>query len=151
MSLDRDQQRRMSVGGTQALPAAGKELGQIEWASEADELVKITDEKSSKHAIVWTVRLDDLKVIKKQLKTAVGKPDPEPAYDWIVGRASIAQALSEESNKITGVAFVSDGAPTLLQLEHGVSAEESVLIAASGAPIPDRETDAEFRAKCRHC
>ena len=133
MATDLDQQNRMRLGGTQALPAPSPALGRIRWddadaTHHEDRLVQIVHEKSPGEAVVWVVRLQDIMAIEAKQSFKA-----EPAeVTWHYGDA-VTTALKAKAG-VTGVAYVNRDAKTLLRLEHGVSVEESVVVAA-GEPL----------------
>lgn len=150
MTLDRGQQIRMSLGGTQGLPAPGPAIGTIQWAEDSkkrndDSLVEITFEKSTNHAIIWTVRVGDLKAIESKTKVDAKKKK----IAWFVG-SEVMTAL--ESGTLKGVAYVGEEAQTLVRLEHGVSVIDSIQVAAGLSPNLSRETDDDFKSTgCKPC
>ena len=144
MSLDRGQLNRMSLGATQALPAPTPAIASIQWASDdnprsPDSLVEIVFEKTPSHAIIWTVRLGDVKAIEAKTSIDAEKKD----ITWFVG-SRVATAL-DGKDPVQGIAYVLEEAQTLLRLEHGLSVIDSVQVAAGLLPIPSRETDARLQ------
>ena len=128
MTLDRGQQIRMSLGGTQRLPAPGSGIGFIQWADSDvsprtdDSLIEITFEKSTNHAVIWFVRAGDVKAVE-----SITKVNDEMVTTWFVG-PEVKTAL--ETGALKGVAHVLEEAQTLIRLEHSVSVIDSVQVVA---------------------
>lgn len=147
MALNRGQQIRMSLGGTQGLPAPGPAIGSIQWASgkkSKDRLVEITYEKNTNDAVIWVVQVCDLMAIEAKNKVDAKKKK----IKWHVGSA-VKKALDE--GKVKGIAYVREEAQTLVRLEHGLSVIESVQVAAGLSPNLSRDSDEDFKVACDPC
>lgn len=156
MPLDRAQRIRMSLGGTTGLPAPFPAIGLVVLdkagaAPTADTLVYVTNPKCRNQAHIWSVRAGDVQAFEEKLSVEDDETSGEDAPVWHVGLEEVLDALGDGEQK-EGIVYVREEAQVLLQLEYGLSAIDSVSVAAHAGITPhDRTSEEAFRAQCNQC